>query len=215
MPTLIIQQVDGQVGCRVEGRLLIGRRLTNDIIINDVAVSRIHAWIDVVGDQYFLADNSSRTGVRLNGKPATGRRPLADGDRIEIGPARLTFYLKDQLPDGISLLSRPSPVRAEGTLFNCICGAPLWVGADDRRSRGRCRHCGRSVEIPHPAGEGDPALPTAGQPVCSICQCAILAGEQTTDCPSCKLVFHVDCWSENLGCSAYGCDQVNVLADRK
>ncbi len=79
MPTLIIQQPDGQVGCRLEGRMLIGRRLTNDIIINDVAVSRIHAWFDGEKGKFYIADNSSRTGVRLNGKLAAGRQLLTDG----------------------------------------------------------------------------------------------------------------------------------------
>lgn len=47
--------------------------------------------------------------------------------------------------------------------------------------------------------------------VCSICQCGIEAGEEQTSCPNCRLPFHVDCWQENLGCSAYGCSQVNAL----
>ncbi|HSI36492.1 MAG: FHA domain-containing protein [Phycisphaerae bacterium] len=51
----------------------------------------------------------------------------------------------------------------------------------------------------------------AGQATCSICQTAIAPGEDQTTCPSCHLSFHAGCWEENFGCSAYGCDQVNVL----
>ena len=51
----------------------------------------------------------------------------------------------------------------------------------------------------------------AGQATCSICQTAIAPGEAHTQCPSCHLTFHAGCWEENFGCSAYGCDQVNVL----
>jgi hypothetical protein len=47
---------------------------------------------------------------------------------------------------------------------------------------------------------------------CSICQTAIAGGEERMSCPSCHLTFHAGCWQENYGCSAYGCDQVNVLA---
>jgi hypothetical protein len=47
---------------------------------------------------------------------------------------------------------------------------------------------------------------------CSICQATIQRGEEQTRCPSCHLTFHAQCWEENYGCSAYGCDQVNVLA---
>jgi len=46
---------------------------------------------------------------------------------------------------------------------------------------------------------------------CSICQCPISAGEDTTKCSQCGLPFHLDCWNENLGCSAYGCSNVNLL----
>ena len=47
--------------------------------------------------------------------------------------------------------------------------------------------------------------------ICSICHSTLHAGEQTIACPSCGLTFHADCWQENLGCSAYGCPQVNAL----
>ncbi|MBI3831069.1 MAG: hypothetical protein HY291_16235 [Planctomycetes bacterium] len=45
---------------------------------------------------------------------------------------------------------------------------------------------------------------TAGQ-LCSICQTAVIAGEQVCKCPYCGLPFHMECWLENRGCSAYGC----------
>lgn len=45
---------------------------------------------------------------------------------------------------------------------------------------------------------------TAGK-LCSICQTSIIAGELIVYCPYCSLPFHVECWEENKGCSAYGC----------
>ena len=45
---------------------------------------------------------------------------------------------------------------------------------------------------------------TAGK-LCSICQTNIIAGERIVYCPHCSLPFHVECWEENKGCSAYGC----------
>jgi predicted RNA-binding Zn-ribbon protein involved in translation (DUF1610 family) len=44
----------------------------------------------------------------------------------------------------------------------------------------------------------------AGQ-LCSICQTTLIAGEVVLACPSCGLPFHAECWDENRGCSAYGC----------
>jgi hypothetical protein len=60
-----------------------------------------------------------------------------------------------------------------------------------------------------PAPEPEERVPEA---LCSICQTPIRASEERTSCPSCHLTFHTGCWQENYGCSAYGCDQVNVLA---
>jgi hypothetical protein len=69
---------------------------------------------------------------------------------------------------------------------------------------------GRAISraIPAPP-EVEPSRKLA---TCSICQTDILPSEASTRCPSCHLTFHEQCWQENYGCSAYGCDQVNVLA---
>jgi hypothetical protein len=47
--------------------------------------------------------------------------------------------------------------------------------------------------------------------LCSICQTPIQVGDPSTSCDECHLPFHVECWEENLGCSAYGCSNVNAL----
>jgi hypothetical protein len=64
------------------------------------------------------------------------------------------------------------------------------------------------VEVPRSIAR-PPEMQSA---LCSICQTAIAGGEERMSCPSCHLTFHAGCWQENYGCSAYGCDQVNVLA---
>ena len=60
-----------------------------------------------------------------------------------------------------------------------------------------------------PPATSPPSMQTG---VCSICQTPIHLEEEVTSCPSCHLTFHHQCWEENLGCGAYGCDQVNALA---
>jgi hypothetical protein len=42
---------------------------------------------------------------------------------------------------------------------------------------------------------------------CPICQTQIVRGESVVACPSCKLDYHHECWKENGGCGAYGCEQ--------
>lgn len=69
------------------------------------------------------------------------------------------------------------------------------------------------VAAPPPAVVATVAQETVREiTLCSICQTAIGEAEEQTTCPSCGLEFHAACWRENYGCSAYGCDQVNVLA---
>ncbi len=47
--------------------------------------------------------------------------------------------------------------------------------------------------------------------MCAICQSRITTSEEMTECSECGLTFHADCWTENRGCAAYGCQQVGVL----
>lgn len=69
----------------------IGRRSGNDIALLDLEVSRQHARIDFVAPRYYVSDVGSTNGTRVGGQPVKGRRPLADGDVIEIGRQRLRF----------------------------------------------------------------------------------------------------------------------------
>ena len=50
---------------------------------------------------------------------------------------------------------------------------------------------------------------------CGICQSPIQPADAITPCPKCGLVFHTECWQENLGCASYGCDQVNILGPKE
>lgn len=237
MAILIIEQNGNLEGANLAGRVLIGRKSNNHIVIPEPTVSRIHAWIDTANGRYCVTDTGSRTGTWVNEKLVTGKRPLNDGDQIRIGGARLTFRTS-ALPDGVIRreFSNQSPADQEtqGILFDCACGAPLWVTLNYAGKTGRCRHCGRVVRVPSArtraaqsagvvpvgagvgaGGAGDPAATAAARQnngkMCGICQSAISLFEETTDCPSCGLRFHTDCWHENYGCSAYGCDQVNAL----
>jgi hypothetical protein len=46
---------------------------------------------------------------------------------------------------------------------------------------------------------------------CCVCQSSIYPDEKTTTCPKCGLTFHAECWEVNMGCAAYGCEQVDAL----
>ena len=73
--------------------LSIGRRPSSDIPLPwDTEVSRLHAVLARVGDEWTLADEGlSRNGSFVNGRRLRGRRRLCDGDAITIGRTLLVF----------------------------------------------------------------------------------------------------------------------------
>lgn len=242
MPVLVLHDPHHPRGVLIDQRVLIGRRPFNTIMVADPAVSRIHAWVRCHDGLCTLYDAGSRAGTTVNGQPVTAPIDLADNDRIDIGPATLTFHQSDALPDGVEPLNAAPPPPASdpydgGIYFDCSCGGPMWVNADLAGASGRCRYCGQRLVVPHksgatarklaPVGEdaatrrrGDAAKKIGAEPIvvphaviCSICQTPIAPSEEKTSCPSCHLTFHAACWQENFGCSAYGCDQVNILAE--
>ncbi len=79
-------------------RIRIGRDPSNDLVIDDPNVSRLHAEVVRDGERVILRDVSSRNGTRVDGT-LTPRADLVAGSEIGIGPYRLLF-------DGADLLAR-------------------------------------------------------------------------------------------------------------
>ena len=63
-------------------RSVLGRHPDCDVVIEAEAVSRRHAQILLVEDQYYLEDLDSRNGTFLNSRELTSRATLSDGDEI-------------------------------------------------------------------------------------------------------------------------------------
>jgi pSer/pThr/pTyr-binding forkhead associated (FHA) protein len=240
MPILTYTDSGTQLGGLLNSRVLIGRRLSHGVVLSDPSVSRLHAWIDPIADEnapWVVSDAGSKTGTFVNEQPITNQ-PLHDGDTIRVGNVTLTYHDQETLPEGVTPVELSSPegvVRTSGILFECACGAPMWVGNQLAGKRGMCRHCRQPVTVPELEGETSaraetspaplPAPPPAppapeypGGPAtlkrpanCAICHSAIAEGEPMTTCAECAMTYHADCWQENLGCSTYGCKRVNVL----
>ncbi len=68
----------------------IGRASGTDLVLNDPAVSRIHARLDNEAQAVFLTDLSSN-GTYLNGERITDSLELRSGDTIDVGLARITY----------------------------------------------------------------------------------------------------------------------------
>jgi hypothetical protein len=160
MASLILEQDGQRRVALLSGRIVIGRRPNSHITIPDRAVSRIHAWIGPAEGGYFVADTGSRTGTQLNGTRMRGRRALADGDQIRIGPVNLIFHSNGALPPDLETIDLNEPrldEEEDGIFLDCACGAPIWAPWDCGGKTGRCRDCGRLIALP--MREGDASVP--------------------------------------------------------
>ena len=74
-------------------RATIGRQDACDVAVpEDPSVSRVHAVLERIGDEWTLVDDgSSRNGSFVNGQRVHGRQLLRDGDVVRVGDTRLVF----------------------------------------------------------------------------------------------------------------------------
>lgn len=70
--------------------LTLGRRSTNDIHIDNLAVSGEHARFITIGDETLLEDLKSTNGSLINGKKIQ-KQSLRNGDVVAIGKYKLTY----------------------------------------------------------------------------------------------------------------------------
>ena len=98
-PVKLLVKLDGQGSRTIPltgNTFTIGRRIENDLPIEDHTVSGHHAKIVKVQSVYFLEDLNSTNGTVLNGK-SIKRVQLRDTDVITIGRHRIIF--QDGTPD--------------------------------------------------------------------------------------------------------------------
>lgn len=70
-------------------RLTIGRSEEADVSIDNTAISRLHASLELKGGVHFLTDLGSTNGTTVNGERITGTVPVSEKDTITIGKFRL------------------------------------------------------------------------------------------------------------------------------
>ncbi|MBU0987100.1 MAG: FHA domain-containing protein [Proteobacteria bacterium] len=93
MPTLTLTFKDNTIATyRLEKgqSLTIGRKESNDIPIENLAVSGHHAKIDSVGEGFLLTDLQSKNGSFVNNELVSSHW-LKEGDNIHIGKHTLVF----------------------------------------------------------------------------------------------------------------------------
>ena len=73
-----------------KSRLTIGRRTTNDLVLDQSTISGQHAAIDISSVGVFVLDLGSTNGTLVNGQPIT-KHLLQHDDVIEIGKYKLIY----------------------------------------------------------------------------------------------------------------------------
>jgi len=73
-----------------ERQIYLGRKVTNDFVLEDDSVSRIHAYISYERHRHIIYDAGSLNGTFVNKKPVSSCE-LKDGDKILIGNTTLTY----------------------------------------------------------------------------------------------------------------------------
>jgi pSer/pThr/pTyr-binding forkhead associated (FHA) protein len=87
----------------------LGRTETNDIVVSDVEVSRLHAVLRH-RDAWFVIDTNSKNGTWLNGNPvAPGtEQPLGEESKLSIGGLEMQFFMPQRLMAFLSRLAPPA-----------------------------------------------------------------------------------------------------------
>ncbi|MEU3452910.1 FHA domain-containing protein [Micromonospora sp. NPDC006766] len=114
--------------------LTIGRAPDNDLPVDSRTVSRLHALVERFPSGWVIRDLGSTNGTTLNGVPLREARTLRDGDRVEIGPARLVFHAPAQLTDTRTVGVEPPPAppaltRREREVLDALCHPYLAGGS--------------------------------------------------------------------------------------
>lgn len=74
-------------------RMTIGRRASNDVQIDNLAISGEHAAVVTILEDSFLEDLNSTNGTLVNGQPIR-KHFLKDGDLIEMGKYKLKYVVE-------------------------------------------------------------------------------------------------------------------------
>lgn len=92
-PTVTLEFKNKEIGHWVLDRPVfnIGRTEDNDIVIDNLAVSRLHAVLEKDKGEYYIRDCDSLNGTLVNGK-RVGRARLENGDEIVIGKHKLVVH---------------------------------------------------------------------------------------------------------------------------
>jgi DNA-binding NtrC family response regulator len=76
----------------VDRKLVVGRDRGADVWIDDPAISREHAIVELVDGEVWIEDLGSTNGCRIGGEPLRGRGRVRPGDELSLGGLPATIH---------------------------------------------------------------------------------------------------------------------------
>ncbi len=73
----------------------VGRTHNNDVVVPDVQVSKVHAFVKVHEGQYEISDAGSRNGTFVGGEKLIAKgapRVMLSGERVRFGTIEFVFF---------------------------------------------------------------------------------------------------------------------------
>ena len=90
----------------------IGKSATNDIVISGQYISRQHATLIHKDGYYYITDNNSANGVKVNGKKINMQERITNGAKVSFGPYETVFH-------AVGVAAEPMPnINDEKTRMN-------------------------------------------------------------------------------------------------
>ena len=122
LPRLVITTGTGEGReFKLRAKATLGRAPDNDIIVEDLKVSRHHAVIALTEGRYTITDLESANGTFVNGIRIRESHPLIAEDVISLGDTELTFY--EVPPSAKTALTKPSAQPVPKFIGN----VPTWA----------------------------------------------------------------------------------------
>lgn len=126
-------------------RVSLGRSRDNEICFSeDASLSRTHLMFESEDGHWFVQDQRSKNGTRVNGEAVSGRRRLWEGDRVQAGRVVAVFHGGEPAPDRSVEFYADAPAPHGATVMTSLDG----LLAEDTTS---FEHRGRSAETFRPA----------------------------------------------------------------
>jgi hypothetical protein len=108
-------------------RMTVGTVESNNVVVDEDGVSRVHAVLERFGDTWCVRDLGSRNGTFVNGGRIIGEHALHSGDEILLGRLRLVFRSPVHGTETAAIAEPPRVTRREHDVLVALC-RPLLAG---------------------------------------------------------------------------------------